>query len=119
MRIGYGALLTAAAGLIVGCTNDPIPDEAKVTATDNMVFSPMTVVIKPGGTVTFVFHDVGHTVLFDPGVSGAPEDITGTSTNIEVQRTFATLGTFNYHCTLHPGMVGRVIVAEEGTSLTE
>jgi plastocyanin len=58
--------------------------------------------------VTWTFESLTHTVAFD-GTSGSPTNI-GNSTNTEVSRVFNTAGTFNYQCTIHGGMTGKVIV---------
>ncbi|MDE1770652.1 MAG: cupredoxin domain-containing protein, partial [Thaumarchaeota archaeon] len=78
-------------------------------------FDPSAVSIAPGTTVTWKNTDtVSHYVT-----SGQPSDnTTGTvfdSGNLikpgsSYQFTFADAGTFNYFCTVHPWMVGQVIV---------
>jgi plastocyanin len=86
-----------------------------VNATPALAFSPGTVTVAPGGTVTFAFGSVAHTVIFD-GTTGAPADISGsTNANVSISRTFATAGTFPYHCIIHPGMTGTVVVAATTT----
>ena len=42
--------------------------------------------------------------------TGAPDAIPGTNANTSVPRTFATAGTFEYDCHIHPGMKGTVVV---------
>ena len=81
---------------------------AVVTMPPGDVFTPFQVSIPAGGTVRWEFPQRAHNVIFDRK-SGAPADIQQTS-NTSVARTFNTLGTFPYDCTLHPGMSGEVIV---------
>lgn len=82
---------------------------ATVDATTLQTFSPPTVDIVAGGTVTWRFASLTHNVTFDGGVSGTPTSITD-ATNTSIGRTFTTAGTFTYQCTLHPGMRGTVVV---------
>lgn len=81
-----------------------------VTATTGQQFDPSSVTVKAGGTVTWVFQNLAHTVTFNtPVPTGTPPDI-NSSINTSVSRTFTTAGTFNYHCSIHPGMTGVVHV---------
>ncbi len=87
----------------------------------NNCFSPGALSVTPGTTVTWKNTDtVSHYVT-----SGQPADnTTGTvfdSGNLikpggTYQFTFANAGTFNYFCTVHPWMVGQVIVAASTTT---
>ena len=84
----------------------PSPN-AQVSATGASTFEPPTVVIVPGGVVTWTFA-IEHNVTFgSSGPTGG--NIPNTSTG-SVQRTFPNAGTYNYTCTLHPGMAGTVTV---------
>lgn len=86
----------------------PFPGTATVVATTTNQFDPESVDIADEGTVTWDFEGVTHNVQF-AATAGAPTNI-GNSTNTEVSRTFGTPGTFNYGCTIHPGMNGTVVV---------
>jgi plastocyanin len=90
-------------------TVDPagFPSTALVTMPAN-VFVPFLVQIARGGTVTWRFGAAPHNAVFAP-VPGAPADIAIVS-NVDVARTFPTLGTFRYDCTIHPGMSGVIEV---------
>lgn len=95
-------------------TQNP-PQPVKPTASASVeagansnVFTPATVDITAGGTVTWTFGARAHDVNF-AGTSGAPADVPVT-TNAQVARTFNTKGSFGYDCTLHSGMVGTVRV---------
>lgn len=90
----------------------------KVTATASLAFTPPTVSIHPGDSVTWVFQSVGHTVTFD-AVAGAPANIGSVSSpqaNVSVTRVFAVAGTYTYHCSIHPTMTGSVVVADNAIS---
>lgn len=82
---------------------------ADVAATPALAFTPGTVTVAQGGTVTFKFGSVGHNVYFD-NASGAPANITGVNANVNKSVTFTTTGTYEYDCHIHPGMSGTVIV---------
>lgn len=115
--LAIAALLVA--GLATGCSDDsngpnnpnPPPASADVVATNGLAFSPSTARVATGGEVTWEFEATGHNVTFD-AVAGAPADIGGSNANVSISRTFATSGTFPYHCTIHPGMNGSVQVVD-------
>jgi len=71
-------------------------------------FSPDSVLIAVNGTVTFTWASaVTHNVTFT--TANAPADI-GNNSSGSFPRQFTTAGTFNYHCTIHGGMTGKVVV---------
>ena len=74
-------------------------------------FSPATVNVSVGDTVTWTNNEPGavpHTASSDTaGVFDSGNLGTGQS----FSRTFTQAGTFAYHCNVHPGMTGSVIVA--------
>ena len=80
---------------------------ATVIATAGSQFDPRQVAITRQGTVTWQFNLL-HNVTFD-NVSGAPADIADKGSGSE-SRQFNTAGTFTYHCTIHNGMNGTVVV---------
>jgi plastocyanin len=104
------ALFIAAAG----CTSDDptgnggaAVQNAEVDMDDN-VFRPSTVRVLQGGTVRWTNEgSVQHnTTSLTAGLwASANLNPNGTFT-----QPFPTVGTFNYRCTLHPGMNGTVIV---------
>lgn len=74
---------------------------------NNFAFSPATVTVAPGGSVTWTNDDpIPHTVTADNGK--------WTSGNLEQGKTythkFSAAGTYAYHCDIHPYMKGTVIV---------
>ena len=84
-------------------------DRHTITATPSLAFTPASLTVSSGDTVTFAFGSVAHNVFFDPQ-TGAPADIDGVNANVSVGRTFATTGTFRYSCHIHPSMRGTVVV---------
>jgi plastocyanin len=85
------------AALVTGVT--------EVAAKDNR-FTPAAIQVPAGTEVTWKFEDgfVPHDVKADGFSSGEPQR-KGTFTH-----TFAQPGTYAYHCTVHDGMTGRVVV---------
>jgi plastocyanin len=73
----------------------------------NYSFSPATLTVKTGDTVTWTNQDsAGHSATaddksFDTGV--LDQGKSGTS-------TFSKAGTYAYHCSVHPSMHGTIIV---------
>jgi plastocyanin len=79
---------------------------ALVTA-PSLAYTPATVDVQAGGVVTWSMGSVGHTVTFI--TPGAPAEIPYLEEE-SASRTFPTNGSFNYQCTIHPGMIGIVNV---------
>jgi plastocyanin len=82
---------------------------ATVQATTSLQFDPAQVDITAGGTVTWQFSTITHNVTFTSNGAGTPANV-GDATSTSAARTFTTAGTFAYHCTLHAGMNGTVVV---------
>ena len=71
-------------------------------------FDPSEVTVKVGDTVTWVNDDsVGHDVTADEFKSGEPGAMQGGDT---FEHKFEKAGTFQYVCSVHPGMDGSVVV---------
>jgi plastocyanin len=71
-------------------------------------FNPASVTVKAGQTVTWTNNDtVGHDVTGDDFNSGDPGGLQNGDT---FAHTFDKAGTFDYVCTVHPGMEGSVTV---------
>jgi len=101
-----GVTQTGTADVTVSTASFPLT--ADVTANTTEDFTPASVDIADGGTVTWTFLSLAHNVTFG-AQTGAPANIATTMNDSEA-RTFNTVGTFNYNCTIHPGMSGTVIV---------
>ena len=109
------ATLTACGGDEGGTTGTTANDNPPVTAatvraTSSLQFTPATVTLAAGGTITFAFEGVAHNVFFDDAPAGAPTNIIAPTANATITRMFATAGRYTYNCHVHPGMSGVVIV---------
>lgn len=72
-------------------------------------FSPAQVAVVVGGSVTWTNSSgIAHSVVFSTA-AGAPSDIPAFDGGSN-SRTFQTAGTYQYHCALHAGMSGTVVV---------
>jgi uncharacterized protein YjdB len=94
---------TASSFLMISVAS-AFPMSANVSTPGNF-FSPASVDIAVGGTVTWTLGSA-HNVTFDGG-AGVPPNIGIVNSD---SRTFNTAGTFGYQCTLHAGMTGSVTV---------
>lgn len=76
----------------------------------NMAFSPASLSVTPGTTITWVNNDgVAHTVTADDGSFDSGSIAPGNS----FTHTFSSAGTVNYHCSIHPMMKGAVTVTPQ------
>lgn len=76
-------------------------------AIDNFNFTPATITVPVGATVTWTNHDdVPHTV------TASDKSFTSQALNTDTQftYTFTTAGTYSYFCSIHPFMTAKVIV---------
>jgi plastocyanin len=81
--------------------------DANVVTIDNFTFSPKDLTVAVGTTVKFVNHDdIPHTVV-EKNLSFRSKAL---DTDDTYSYTFATAGSFDYFCGLHPHMVGKIIV---------
>lgn len=92
-----------------GCSNEPdeetVPQDENTVIIQDFKYQPAEITIQSGETVTWINKDsVKHTATgdsFDSGLFGKDESF---------QQTFDEAGTYDYICTPHPYMEGRVIV---------
>ena len=103
------ALLSSTHGKNSEARESPPP---KATTTeviiDNFSFSPKTITVPIGATVTWTNHDnVPHVVTSaDDQFKKSPVLKAGQS----FSNIFATAGTYSYFCSIHPRMTGKIIV---------
>lgn len=85
----------------------PPGGSASAVRISGFAFAPADVTIPAGGTVTWTNEDSAtHTATADDGSWDSGRLAKGDSH----EETFATAGTFAYHCAVHPGMTGTVTV---------
>ena len=70
-------------------------------------YAPNPIDIATGTTVTWMNND---TRTHDSTATDASWGSGPIAAGGQFSRTFSTAGSFPYHCTLHPGMVGTVVV---------
>ena len=85
----------------------PAGGAGAVTIKD-FAFNPATTTAAAGSKVTWTNSDTtAHTVTFDDGSADSGNIAVGAT----FDHTFATAGTFPYHCTIHSQMHGSVTVS--------
>lgn len=85
------------------------PVAANAVTIQNFAFSPADISVKVGTKVTWTNNDsTTHTVTENDGQTGP--DSGDLNPGSSYSFTFSKAGTYHYHCTLHPQMVGTVTV---------
>jgi plastocyanin len=81
--------------------------DARIVKIDNFSFSPATLNIPAGTKVTWINQDdVPHTVVStNKRIISPPLD-----TDDQFSFRFTTPGTYEYYCSVHPHMTGKVVV---------
>ena len=119
-------VLALAVALVAGCSSKststtpttpkttpsttPSSGGTNVTIVD-FSFSPSTVTVAVGTKVTWTNSgSTAHTI------TGSDWDSGQVQPGSTFTHTFNTAGTFDYHCSIHPTMTGKVIVTASGTS---
>ncbi|GAB3628992.1 Amicyanin-alpha [Pandoraea terrae] len=101
--------LTSPFAAVVAAAGATPPPGANAVRIDNFSFSPQTLTVAAGTTVTWVnYDDSPHTVTSDanPHLFNSP----AMDTDDKFSHTFTTPGTYKYFCAIHPHMVGVVVV---------
>lgn len=85
----------------------PVPAAENSVLISNFKFSPATLTVKVGDTVTWMNQDsVDHSITADDGSFDTGLFAQGKTAS----NTFNQAGTFAYHCGVHPNMQGTIIV---------
>ena len=114
-RSSFIHAVAASALLLSACSSDDSsgPDDVTTITMNSSTFSPADVTIEVGESVRWVnAQAVAHTITpANPQQAGvwATQAVPAT-TGFAFQARMNTAGTFNYSCTLHAGMTGRVVV---------
>ena len=76
---------------------------------DNFCFSPATLTVSAGTTVTWTNHDdIPHTVVSTDDPRAFKSKVLDTDEKFSF--TFSKSGTFAYFCSIHPKMAGKIVV---------
>jgi plastocyanin len=99
-------LAAAAIGPAQAAPGGAVAARSRSVFLKNIAFHPRTAHIRVGGTVTWRWRDgsIRHNVVGSGFRS--PTKSKGTYT-----LRFRAKGTYNYVCTLHPGMTGKIVVS--------
>jgi plastocyanin len=100
-------MFTTIAGTSVQAGQGSTTPKAVAVAIDNFQFGIVSLEVAAGTTVTWTNHDdVPHTVASSTKVFKSPALDTGETFSY----TFKVAGTFEYYCSLHPRMTGKIVV---------
>jgi len=74
---------------------------------DNFTFGPETLTVPANSTVTWVNKDdVPHVIASNDGIFKSK----ALDTDDKYSYTFTKAGTYSYYCSVHPKMVGKIVV---------
>ena len=112
-RIGMSALLIALAVMLTtvgragGAGAQEKAPAGVAVKIDNFSFGPATVTVPLGTTVTWTNRDdIPHTVVSTDGVFKSK----ALDTDDKFSFVFSKPGTYGYFCSIHPKMIGQIIV---------
>jgi plastocyanin len=111
-----GALVGAA--LAAGVLFARADNAATAVSIDNFTFGPQTMTVKAGTIVTWTNKDdIPHGIA---SANNAFAKSKALDTDDSYSFTFATPGTYQYFCYIHPHMVGTIVVeATSGSNATQ
>ena len=107
-RRAIHAIVTAA--VLVALPTHPAAAATAAVTIQNFAFTPQTLTVAPGTTVTWTMKDsppTKHTVTSYDGSWGSPD----LSLNQTYSHTFSSPGTYGYHCNIHSYMTGTITVS--------
>lgn len=116
---GGGGSATGPSSSTGGTTNPPPPPPANTVTVANNSFTPATLTVPAGTTVTWNWNTcsggdaygngqtcVSHSVVMDDNSLASDTQSSGS-----FEHTFATAGTYPYHCSVHgAAMSGKIVV---------
>jgi amicyanin len=106
MMLGNGFWSVNQKGLGASAQQKPATAEVNI---DNFSFSPNELTIPAGTTVTWTNRDdIPHTVVSSDDPKAFKSKVMDTDDKFSF--TFSKPGTFPYFCSVHPKMVGKVVV---------
>lgn len=92
--------------------NDTGVHSVTIDASPDLRFEPSPDTISAGDTVQFAWHAVPHNVIWDTtpvAVANIGKDDDGYTTG-DSSRVLSVSGTYTYHCAIHDGMNGVIVV---------
>ena len=102
-----GPVIGAMLALGAVAAQDASKKDANEITIDNFTFTPKELTVAVGTTVKWVNHDdIPHTIVEKKTTFRSK----ALDTDDSYSFTFASAGTFDYFCGLHPHMVGKIIV---------
>lgn len=105
LKAGAGMTSSAEASSMAASSEAATSNQVTIEDYD---FSPADITVKAGTTVTWTNHgQIQHTVTGDHN-AGPNSSLLGAGQSYSF--TFASAGSFPYHCSIHPGMKGTVTV---------
>ena len=111
----FGAVVASVLAANVGLAQAEEP--ANAISIDNFSFTPPTLIVKAGTTVTWTNKDdIPHGI---GSANNAFKKGPALDTDDSYSFTFTTPGTYQYFCYIHPHMVGTIVVeAATGSNTT-
>jgi plastocyanin len=114
VSMGLASLLVAATPGVLSAGDMAVQAGAQAAAIqiDNFHYTPPSLVVAPGTTVTWTnADDSPHTVREKDGkFKSAPLD-----TDDTFSQTFTASGEYEYFCSIHPYMTGKIVVKPAGS----
>src|SRR5204863_7886445 len=105
-----GVAMIAIVLLLAGSPSVTANDQSAANAEvkiDNFSFGPQALTVPIGATVTWTNRDdIPHAVVSNDGVFKSKVR----DTDEKFSYTFDKAGTYSYYCSLHPKMVGKIVV---------
>lgn len=88
-------------------SGSPVSIVSGASTKASSAYAPNPITVAVGGSVTWMNNDsTSHTSTADGGAWSSGTIGPGAS----YTKQFSSAGTFTYHCSIHPGMVGSVVV---------
>jgi len=92
--------------LLSGCTQQKSTGSPNTITIENYTFSPSNLTVTPGTNVTWINNqNVNHRIVIQ-GLVNSSILQTGQSFTY----TFSNIGIYDYSCSIHPNMKGKIIV---------
>ncbi|MCR4306086.1 MAG: plastocyanin/azurin family copper-binding protein [Candidatus Daviesbacteria bacterium] len=112
-RLVEAAVITPVATTVV---QNPAVNVQNAVIIQNSQFIPSVIQVTPGTIVTWINQDsISHTTISDSSTGAESWDSGNIGPGQSYSRTFTQVGTYTYHCNLHPAIKGSVQVVPAGT----